>query len=71
MWKKKSWRPNTTQLKHNNNKNILLVFYKIRKKLNEIQFNLKKNKIKEDIIKKIITFLNLEIQLIKEDIIES
>ena len=69
MWKKKSRRPITAQLKYNNNKHILLVFYNIMKKFNEIQFNLKKFKWKKT-IKKCIKILNFEIQF-KEDIIES
>ena len=40
--KKKSRGPITTQSKYNNNKHKMLVFYKIRKKYNEIQ--LTKNK---------------------------
>ena len=69
MWKKKSQRPITTQLKHNNKKHILLVFYKVRKKFNEIQLNLKKFKSKKT-FKKCIKFSNLQIQF-KKDIIES
>ena len=39
MLKKKKFRWLNMQLKHNNNKRVLLVFHKIRKKLNEIQFD--------------------------------
>ena len=50
-WKKKSGRPNTTQLKHNNNKHILFVFWdKKKNQFNSIQF--KEIQIKEAIIKK-------------------
>ena len=37
--KKNKFRWLNMQLKHNNNKRVLLVFHKIRKKLNEIQFD--------------------------------
>ena len=39
--KKKSRRPITTYLKYSNNKHNLLIFYKIRKKFNEIQLQKK------------------------------
>ena len=43
MWKKKSRLPITTQLKYSNSKHTLLVvFYKINKKINELTQNFMK-----------------------------